>query len=315
MSPAIHKRSISVIGSGRLGSALALALSRRGYVITAVVARRQSHARKAAALIGQTPDPMALSAARIQEIPQSDIYLFTTPDSVIPEVAARLSSAQPFRERRETNIRSPVAIHASGALSSIILRPLRDIGWQTASMHPMVSISDPVAGASSFNGAYFCIEGDRGAAAIARAMVRRLGGRQFSVPAACKPLYHAAAVMSSGHVVALVDLAIDILTACGLTPAESRQILTPLVRSAIDNLEASEPARALTGSFARADVDTVKRHLAALAGRDKREAREVYINLGRHALSLAKAAGAPPDRLKRIRRMLAGESGGGDPVA
>jgi predicted short-subunit dehydrogenase-like oxidoreductase (DUF2520 family) len=74
---------------------------------------------------------------------------------------------------------------------------------------------------------------------------------------------------------------------CGLAEQRAREVLLPLLRSALDNLSTRPPARALTGPFARADVATVKKHLAALKNAREQEAAAVYCLLGRLSLRLA----------------------------
>ena len=100
---------------------------------------------------------------------------------------------------------------------------------------------------------------------LARAIVRDLGGKSFSIRSEDKPLYHAAAVMSAGNVVALFDVALEMLVQCGLTRPAAQRILLPLIASTVRNLETKDPVDALTGTFSRGDVETVKRHLKALS--------------------------------------------------
>jgi predicted short-subunit dehydrogenase-like oxidoreductase (DUF2520 family) len=84
----------------------------------------------------------------------------------------------------------------------------------------------------------------------------------------------------------------------------ARQILLPLLRSVADNLARHTPARALTGSFARADVETVRKHLRALGGLEDSDALAVYKLLGEHSLTLAGGTGADPDLVGAVRRLL-----------
>ena len=74
-------------------------------------------------------------------------------------------------------------------------------------MHPLVSVSDAFLGAERFAGVYFCIEGEAAAVAAATSLAISLGGKAFSIPTDSKPLYHAAAVTASGHLVAVTDAA------------------------------------------------------------------------------------------------------------
>lgn len=299
-------KTVSIIGAGRLGTALALALSSRGYSIEALVSRRLAHARRAARMAKLTRARL-LTNGKLDQLPASDIIFITTPDDQLAETARRLAVSLRLDQRRksERSRPSPVILHASGALSSGILAPLREAGLFTGSMHPLVSISEPVSGALKLGQAFYCVEGERGAVAAARSIVRDLGGRSFSLDSRDKALYHAAAVMASGHTVALFDLSARMLARCGLSAKKAREVLLPLLRSTLENLTESEPARALTGTFARGDSATVSNHLAALDEPELSEALAAYVLLGQHSLQLAKENGADPAAFREIARALA----------
>ncbi len=294
--PKKSKPSVSVIGSGRLGTALAIALSSSGYPIQAVVARRRTIARKAAALVSR--HTLALKASELDLLPASRIVFLTTPDDEIANTAQRLADSQ------RTPLKGSIVLHTSGALSSDVLEPLSAIGFQVGSLHPLVSVSDPRTGPTNLQGAFYCIEGDAAATRVARAIVRDLKGRSFSIYSSNKPLYHAAAVMASGHVVALFDLATEMLVQCGLDPGKARRVLRPLLESTVNNLLTSDPATALTGTFARGDLATVQRHLSAFGRHGLSVALNVYRALGVHALDLNKKNGVDPQILDKISKAL-----------
>ena len=270
-----EKPEVSIIGAGRLGTTLAVALEAKGYSIRSLVARRAQSARKAAALLNKKPD--VLAASQISSLPPSDLFLITVPDDQIARVAAQLGSLNYDPK--------PTVVHTSGALSSELLSPLRAKGWSTGSLHPLMSVSSPQA---SLKGAFWCVEGDRRAVQISKTIVRDLGGESFSIRSTEKPLYHAAAVMASGHVVALFDVALEMLVQSGLTRRTARRILQPLLASSIKNLETQDTSQALTGTFSRGDVETVKRHLAALKDHKLDDALDLYRRLGERSLRLAK---------------------------
>ncbi|HVF21440.1 MAG TPA: Rossmann-like and DUF2520 domain-containing protein [Pyrinomonadaceae bacterium] len=266
---------VAIIGAGRLGTTLALALERRGYRIQSVVARRLENAHKAAAHLDGKVEQLA--AKQLSLIMPADLVLITVPDDQIASVAAKLSAVDPDHK--------PVVLHTSGALSSEVLSPLRARGWSTGSLHPLISVTDPQ---TSLAGVFWCVEGEPRATRLAKVIVRDLGGTSFSINSAEKPLYHAAAVMTAGHVTALYDVALEMLVACGLTRKTARQILQPLLASTVHNLETKDPAHALTGSFARGDVETVKRHLAALKDHKLADALDLYCRLGKRSIKLTK---------------------------
>jgi predicted short-subunit dehydrogenase-like oxidoreductase (DUF2520 family) len=241
-------------------------------------------------------DALALGLGRLDRLPQVEILFITTPDDAVAETAVRLGAL--------ARVSGRVVLHASGALSSEVLSPLRARGLHVGSMHPLAAVSDAEAGAESLRRAFYCVEGDGAAVRAARRVVRALGGKSFTVASNDKALYHAAAVMTAGHVVALFDVALGALEACGLSEAHAQRVLLPLLQSTVENLSAQPPALALTGSFARADVETVRKHLSALGTLGNSEALAIYTLLGEHSLKLAERAGADRDATEKIRRSL-----------
>jgi predicted short-subunit dehydrogenase-like oxidoreductase (DUF2520 family) len=300
------KPRVAIVGAGRLGQALAIALQTSAYSIVALVALRRQKAEKAAAVLKKTfggaldkqrRQPLALGAKQLADLPDTDLILITTPDDAIAETAQNLSGL--LNSQWQATV-----LHTSGALSSEALSSLAKTGWQTGSIHPLVSISEPVSGAAAFHGAFFCLEGTRKAKVLAEAIVRDLGGHSFTIKSENKALYHAAAVMAAPHVTALIDLAVEMLSACGLSKSKAQQVFMPLLESTINNLKTSNPQQALTGTFARGDVATVRRHLEALSGKNLAEALEVYKLLGLHSLQLAEKNGLDRNQARQIRDLM-----------
>jgi len=303
------KPTVSIVGPGRLGQALAIALQSSGYPVQAFVARRPIQARKAAALLARSASQMEralpilpLGLNDLGKLPPSDLILITTPDDAIEETASRLVISETESARGRT------VVHTSGALSSEVLAPLAKAGFHTGSLHPLVSVSEPRAGAVALRGAFYCLEGDPTALRMARLIVGDLGGKSFSIPPEKKALYHAAAVMASPHMVALFDLSTELLASCGVSKKTARQILLPLVESTVDNLVAMSSEQALTGTFGRGDVATARRHLNAFSGKQLADALAVYKLLGLHSLQLAKKQGLDPRVISKLRKLLKPES-------
>jgi predicted short-subunit dehydrogenase-like oxidoreductase (DUF2520 family) len=297
-----QKPSVVIIGAGRLGQALALALQSCGYPIIALVARRRQKAEKAATLLHKRLNktklpPLAFAADQLAKLPQTDLVLISTPDDAIATTAHTLSGL--LLAPKQTTI-----LHTSGALSSGVLAPLAEKAFETGSIHPLVSVSDPVSGAAALHGAFFCLEGNRKAKLVAQAIVSDLGGNSFSLKPEHKALYHAAAVMAAPHVTALVDLAIETLAACGLSKSKAQQVFVPLLESIVNNLKTSSPQQALTGTFARGDIATVRRHLDSLSGKQFAEALEVYKLLGLHSLRMMEKNGLDSKRAQQLRNLL-----------
>jgi predicted short-subunit dehydrogenase-like oxidoreductase (DUF2520 family) len=305
------KPVVAVIGAGRLGTALGQALNNAGYRVEIVVTRRRTSAQRAAKLIGKNTAGLSvqqlsrLSSSEKVRLSRCTLIFISTPDDAIAAVAEQLVvllNSRDVEPRRASPRR--VALHTSGALSAAILSPLQRAGFATGSLHPLVSISDSHAGSDAFRNAFFAIEGDRLAVRAAKAVVRSLGGQNFSISPSAKALYHAAAVTASGHVVALFDIALEMLVDCGLSRRRSRQILLPLLESTTRNLATKDPQLALTGTFARGDVSTARRHLASIKSHNLRDALAAYILLGHRSLLLARGGSATRDGLAEIAEML-----------
>jgi predicted short-subunit dehydrogenase-like oxidoreductase (DUF2520 family) len=303
---------VSIVGAGRLGTALGLALRRAGHKIEVVATAHAATARNSANAIGSKTIPS--TAVQLQDtrseahgrLLESDLVIIATPDTTIQNVANDLAQALPKRNHIS---RKPVrtVLHTSGAMSSELLAPLRGRGFAAGSLHPVVSVAEPESGAEVFRDVYFCVEGDASAVRIARMLVAQLGGRSFTIKPESKPLYHASAVMASGHVVALFDLAMTMLHECGLSTSEARRVLLPLLSSTADNLRNEPPSRALTGPYMRGDLTTVQKHLKSLRASKLAEANETYKVLARHAAALGKTLNQDKN-LERIAELLEPEN-------
>lgn len=284
--------SIAIIGVGRMGGALAIALSKKGYEVTQLITRSYEKARRIADLI--EPRPQIINSREIEKLSANAIFI-TTPDGEIPAIVEDLA------EHLE---HLPYIFHTSGALSSKILQQLSDEGCEVASLHPLVSISDAEIGANHFKNAYFCLEGDSEAITLGKEIIEELEGQAFSIGTQYKTLYHASAVTACGHLTALVSAAVEMLSKCGLNSEESQKILLPLITSTVQNLAIQTPAAALTGTFARADVETLRNHLQTLRENSSAELLEIYKLLGMRSLPLAKSQGADETKLEEMKHIL-----------
>jgi predicted short-subunit dehydrogenase-like oxidoreductase (DUF2520 family) len=282
-------RTVSVIGVGRAGGALALALAKKEYRIENLIARDAKGAGRIAELIGS--GPAVYPAGEFSGI-RSAIVFITTQDTGIAEVSKGLAAALKH---------GPFVFHTSGSLSSEILIDLKAMGCRTGSIHPLVSISDAEMGSARFGGAYFCVEGGPEAVAEAERIVSDLGGKFFTIESRFKTLYHASAVTAAGHLTALLDASFEIMTKCGLDAGEAKNILLPLVKSTVENLEVQSPSEALTGTFARADAATFERHLDALKANVSEEILEIYLQLALRSLHLAERQGVNAGRVEDLR--------------
>lgn len=112
-----------VIGPGRAGTALTLALARAGWSVDGP--------------LGRDHDPAtATTGARV-------VFL-AVPDGVVPDVAVALAPGE------------AVVAHLAGPLGLDVLSPHPAVG----SLHPLVALPDAERGADRLRGAWFAVAGD-----------------------------------------------------------------------------------------------------------------------------------------------------------
>ena len=232
--------TLRVVGPGRAGGALALALAEAGWRVAEPV-RRGDEPRRATEGV--------------------DLVVVAVPDAMVAEVA---SSIEPTA--------TTVVAHLAGSLGLDVLadHPRR------AAVHPLVALPSAEVGARRLRRAWFAVAGDP----MATAVVDALGGRALTVADEDRVAYHAAAVIASNHVVALLGQAERVAATAGV-PLDA---YLDLVRATVENVAELGPAAALTGPAARGDWATIERHLAALDP-DERPAYQAMVALARRLVA------------------------------
>ncbi len=244
--------SLAIIGAGRVGRTLGRRLRELGWRIGAVVTRSEASARRAVRFIGAGK----ASAGMTRLILASRVILIATPDDEIAAVALDLARIG------EEESRGKVVLHTSGAMDSGVLDALRERGAAVGSMHPLQSFSGVAV--PSLEGKVFTVEGDLPAVRVARQIARSLGGSPVRIAGSKKVLYHAAAAMAAGHVLAVEEAATQLLLSLGMKRSEAVRALLPLTRQVLQNFERLGPRAAWTGPLSRRDYKVVGAHLHAL---------------------------------------------------
>lgn len=218
--------TLRIIGPGRAGSALALALGGAGWEVDTPVRRG---------------DDLSLAAIG------ADLLMIATPDSAVAEVAAAVTPAP-----------GTVVAHMAGSLGLDVLAGHR----HQASLHPLVSIPRPDIGARRLTeGAWFAVAANEsGARRLIEQAVGDLNGQMVEVADEHRASYHAAACIAANHLVALLAQAERIAATAGVPLAA----FLDLVRGTVDNVELMGTGAALTGPAARGDEATLDRHRAAM---------------------------------------------------
>jgi len=288
------KRTIAIIGAGRVARGLGGRLREAGWKIGAVAARQMPAARAAVrAIRGGTP--CLLPTRRVLD---AGIILLAVPDDALPGVVSQLECTAGEELRRK------VVVHTSGAISSAVLNPLALRGAWTGVIHPMQSFGTRTR--PRLDGVLFGIEGHPEALRTIRKMVRSLGGEATRIEPARKAEYHCAGTFAAAHVLTAVEAGVHLLMAAGMKRRNASRALLRLARQVLDNQELLGARAAWTGPLSRGDIATIGLHWEAL-GRYPAEFRAAYAAMTRLAARLlASDADALLQRLDAV--LAAGEA-------
>ncbi len=278
---------VGVIGPGRAGVGLALALSGAGY-------RVRLHGRHKQ----QVPKPLTLTVGPDDQPPpwlaEVGVVFLAVRDDAIRRLAQLLHDSEVVRAEH-------VVLHLSGVQGQEALGPLVTSRAALGSLHPLQTISDPEQAPARLRGAWAAVEGMPRAVETAERLAEDVGLRPFRLTAKAKAVYHAGAVFASNYFVVVEAVAQRLLRHAGLSDPEAWQALRPLVGGTLENLERGGPLAALTGPVLRGDTDTLARHLESLTLDDA----NLYRSLGRAALELAQKRGMDEGTAAKVAEALA----------
>ncbi|MBW2366990.1 MAG: DUF2520 domain-containing protein [Deltaproteobacteria bacterium] len=290
------KPSFTIVGCGRVGTTLGWHLTQSGYPAESFTSRTLTSAEAIAGKVGIS----SFGDRPWEHTASADIVFITTPDDVIAEVCRDIVNKTGFRS-------GSVVLHCSGSLPSTILAPARKNGAYIGSLHPLQSIAKATFDSNPFQGIITAVEGDPQAIESARKIAADLGSRCIDIRTEAKILYHASAVVASNYLVTLMDLSLRLLKKAGIEASDAVDVLYPLVKGTLTNIEKIGIPQALTGPIARGDLATIADHLQAM-GRQTPELLHLYKALGSHTVKLAGAKGSlDPSQAEKFEKLLSGK--------
>jgi predicted short-subunit dehydrogenase-like oxidoreductase (DUF2520 family) len=274
---------IGIVGAGAVGTALGVALERAGWPIHAVASRDQGRRDRFRCLVPGVR-PFVDATPLVEDV---ELIILAVPDDAIAAIAGNLHMYS-----------GQAMIHTSGLLGADALAGAMAAGTQVGSFHPLVAFADLERAVAALHGATIAIEGDAQLLDLLARMAEVLGATPVRLAPGAKAAYHAAAVLSAGGFVALLDAIVELGRVAGLDEAGSLVVYGPLIEQTLGNARALGVAAALTGPMTRGDRGTVARHMATLVEhapavvplyRAAAE-REIELAVGRGALTPEAAA-------------------------
>ncbi len=286
--------NVGVIGPGRVGTALAVALAAAGYRVVAVAGRPDGHSDALGRFVAAVPGAEAM---RPHDVAAAvDLVLLTVGDDDLPAIARDLAARDAVRDAGRW-------LHTSGRYGVAVLRPLALAGARVAACHPAQTFPTPEAGLRALPGTAWAVTTSDDDRQWAHAFVTSVAGEPIDVREADRVRYHAGLAVGANGTSAVVSLARDLLLSAGIGSPE--RFLAPLVTRSAANA-AEQGAAALTGPVRRGDVQTVDAHLRDLS-EVLPEAVPAYRALALLALSYARRAGLDAGRAAAVRTILEAE--------
>jgi predicted short-subunit dehydrogenase-like oxidoreductase (DUF2520 family) len=264
--------NISVVGAGRVGTAMAVLLGRAGHRIVGVSGRGPTRDR-ASRFLADVPFLEPADAARAGEL-----VLIGVPDDAIPGVVEQIAAADGFRSEQ-------CVAHLSGASGLDVLARARAAGARPLAIHPLQTFPDVAAALDLIPRCAMAVTADDAEGfLVGERIADDLMARSFRLDDDKRPLYHAAAVFASNYLIVTSAIAEDLFRRAGVP--DPLAAMLPLQRASLDNMERLGAASALTGPAVRGDAGTIERNLEALRA-SAPDAVGAYVELCRAALAIA----------------------------
>jgi len=266
---------IGFIGAGKVGTALAVQLSNKGYPVVAVASRTFASAEKLAEAV-----PGCKAYENVQRIADNtDLIFITTPDDAILEVVSQIKWHK-----------GNLVVHCSGAGSLDILETAQKTGAQVGAIHPLQSFASVEQAIKNIPGSTFGIEGDGPIVDLLEEMAKSLDGKAIQLGAGDKVLYHAAAVMACNYFVTLMQMSTDVWGKFGVDTNDAIEALGPLLKGTVNNIINAGLPNCLTGPIARGDAGTIQMHVDALKAKAPKLLK-MYCDLGLETIPIGIAKG------------------------
>jgi predicted short-subunit dehydrogenase-like oxidoreductase (DUF2520 family) len=244
------RRTIGVIGAGRVGAVLAAGLESAGHRIASVAGESDASRTRIETLLPGVHVDKPTAVAK-----SSELLLLTVPDDSLDNVVKMLVASGAIRSGQ-------YLIHTSGRHGLDVLAPAEEVGAHGIAMHPAMTFTGTDVDLARLAGCMFGVTAHEADRDVVQALVDDLGGRAMWIDEDKRVLYHAALAHGANHLVTLVSQAMDLLREAGSDdPAAT---LGPLLGAALDNTLVYGDA-ALTGPIVRGDVRTVQAHLQSIA--------------------------------------------------
>jgi len=270
-----------IVGAGRLGLALGLALQQRDLELVHVSSATVDGRARAARVLGVPAHEDPVAATQLV-----DCVLVCVPDDelahVVQVLAARPSDSSPMQLR-------VISTSAHGGLAA--LAPLAAAGHDVGVLHPVASVSDHDAGAAALTGAGAAVgAGTDAVRTMVHALAHALELRPFDLADDAWALHAAACTLAANGPAVLLAAAEELAAEAHVHPDVARAAYGRLAASSVDRAGRVGPIASLAGPVLRGDAAAVAEQVVAVRA-STNQADALYIPIVATAANQAFTAG------------------------
>jgi predicted short-subunit dehydrogenase-like oxidoreductase (DUF2520 family) len=246
-------KKITIIGVGKVGSAMAIELHSKGFEIVCLIDTNLSRLKKVKSVCKCRN---AVSALNAEALEKSEVIIVCLKDDNIQKYV---------KEVRKYDFKGKILLHTSGSLTSDVFKSLKAERKNTGSFHPVQTFSKiSFTNNKLLSGIYFGAEGGKSALGFINIAVKKLKSNVILIPKSKKALYHLSCVVSSNFLIANFYLLKLFSKSLNITENKFLDILKPLFYNTAKNIHTSGVSESLTGPVSRGDTNTINSHLNLL---------------------------------------------------
>ncbi len=258
---------IGFIGAGKAASALAMALYRSGWQVSAIYSRSWN---RAVDLCKSVSANLCLTTYDV--LLHADVVFICVPDRFIQQVVYQLV-------RCPSSLEGKFIVHTSGTLGIDVLEPVSASGGLIGIFHPYQTLASKDSWkllSESFVG----IDGPGPVFKLLADIVRSIARDFFDLRSVNRFPYHISAVMASNYLIALLLESRYLLEKAGIPQDQAYGAVISLAIGALQNASELGLENAVTGLLSRGDIMTLYKHVQYLENAELYNTLTAYKSLG-----------------------------------
>ena len=228
MNPPSGRLGVGIIGAGRVGPVLGLALANAGHAIVGIASVSERNRERARALLD----------VPVLEIPQlierSELVILAIPEGEIESLVAGLAATGSWQPGQ-------LVLHTAPGLGYLALAPATAAGAIPLAIHPAMTFTGTSMDLVRLRESYCAVTAPTPVLPIGQALVVEMGAEPVIVAEADRPAYAEAIATATSFSTAIVSQAVALLAGIGVDAPGA--VLGPLVRGSVESaLQDAMPA-------------------------------------------------------------------------